>query len=36
MTDKIDAGDVYRTAWDNKTITLRTASGTVRGDLFVW
>jgi hypothetical protein len=36
MIDKTDAGDVYRTAWDSKTITLRTASGTVRGSLFVW
>jgi len=36
LTDKVDAGDVYRTDWDNRTITLRTASGTVRGDLFVW
>jgi hypothetical protein len=35
-TDKIDAGDVYRTGWDSKTITLRSASGTVRVDIFVW
>lgn len=36
VTDKLDAGDVSRTAWDSKTITLRTASGSVRVDLFVW
>lgn len=36
VTDKSGAGDVYRTAWDSKTLTLRTASGSVTVDLFVW
>lgn len=36
VTDLLDAGTVYRTAWDGRTITLRSASGTVRVDLFVW
>lgn len=36
VTDRLDAGDVYRTGWDARTLTLRSASGTVRVDLFVW
>lgn len=36
LSDKQDAGDVYRTAWDERSISLRTAAGTVRGDFFIW
>ena len=36
LTDKTGAGDVYRTAWDARTVTLRTASGSVTVDVFVW
>lgn len=36
LTDMLDAAAVKRTAWDSKTITLQSASGTVRCDVFVW
>jgi hypothetical protein len=36
FTDKTSAGDVYRTAWDERTITLVTAAGTVAGDIWIW
>ena len=36
VTDIMDAGLVYRDSWDSKTITLRSNSGTVRVDVFVW
>ena len=36
LTDVLDAAAVKRTAWDSKTITLQSASGTVRCDVFVW
>jgi hypothetical protein len=36
LTDILDGGTVYRTSWDNRTITLRSVSGTVRVDLYVW
>jgi hypothetical protein len=36
VIDKIDAGDPYRTAWDERTISLRVASGTCRVTLWVW
>jgi hypothetical protein len=36
FTDKTSAGDVYRTAWDERTITLVTAAGTVVADIWVW
>lgn len=36
VTDLLDHGTVKRTAWDSKTITLASNSGTVRVDLMVW
>lgn len=36
LVDKRSAGDVYRTAWDGRTLSLRTDSGTVICDLFIW
>jgi hypothetical protein len=36
VTDILDAGSVYRSAWDDKTLTLKSNSGTVRVDVFIW
>lgn len=36
VTDLLDHGTVRRTAWDARTITLESNSGTVRVDVFVW
>lgn len=36
VTDLLDHGTVKRTAWDSRTITLESNSGTVRIGLFVW
>lgn len=36
IVDKTAAGDVYRTAWDERTISLRVASGTLVVDLYIW
>lgn len=36
VIDKLDPGDVYRTAWTDRTVTLRTAAGSVRCDLYFW
>lgn len=36
LTDKQGPGDAYRTEWDERTITLRVASGTLVGDLWIW
>lgn len=36
LTDLLDHGTVKRTAWDSKTITLASSSGTIRCDVFVW
>jgi hypothetical protein len=36
VIDKRDAGDPYRTDWDERTISMRVASGTARVTLWVW
>ena len=36
VVDKTAAGDPYRTAWDERTISLRVASGSITCDIFVW
>lgn len=36
VVDKTTSGDVYRTAWDERTVSLRSASGTVGCDVWVW
>lgn len=36
VSDLRDSGYVYRSAWDDKTITLKSNAGTVRCDVFVW
>lgn len=37
VTDKTDAGDIYRVTWDDRTVTLRIAAGgPTRCDLFFW
>lgn len=36
VMDKTTAGDAYRTAWDDRTISLRAASGTLSCDVWVW
>lgn len=36
VTDKTTSGDVYRTAWDERTISLRSAAGSVTCDVWVW
>ena len=36
VTDILDHGTVRRTAWDSRTITLESNSGTIRCDVFVW
>lgn len=36
VIDKTTAGDPYRTDWDDRTLTMRSASGTVVCDLRVW
>lgn len=36
VVDKTTSGDVYRTAWDERTVSLRAASGSVSCDVFVW
>jgi hypothetical protein len=36
VVDKTSAGDPYRTAWDERTITLRVASGTLGCDVYIW
>jgi hypothetical protein len=36
VTDKTSSGDTYRTAWDERTISLRSAAGSVACDVFVW
>lgn len=36
LIDKTTSGDAYRTAWDDRTISLRAASGTLSCDVWVW
>jgi hypothetical protein len=36
LIDKTGAGDPYRTAWDDRTISIRVASGTLTCSIRVW